>query len=135
MAVIRKKPVTENKMTVKSSILDAVEAAGSKARYDAQVKWILGNKPILAWILRDVAEELRGYDIGTITECIEGEPLVSSLPVHPGKTNTERITGMNTENSIPGEGEITYDILFHVMVPGGSRIKLIVNVEIGRAHV
>ena len=129
MAVIRKKPVTEDKMTVKSSILDAVEAAGSKARYDAQVKWILGNKPILAWILRDAAEELRGYDIDTITECIEGEPLISSLPVHPGKTNAERITGMNTENSIPGEGEITYDILFHVMVPGGSRIKLIVNVE------
>lgn len=36
---------------------------------------------------------------------------------------------MNREDSVPGEGSITYDIRFYAIVPGGEHIKLIINVE------
>ncbi len=36
---------------------------------------------------------------------------------------------MDTADKVPGEGEITYDIRFHVLTPTKERIKLIINVE------
>lgn len=116
-------------MEKKTSVTDAIEAGGYKARYDAQVKWILSNKPILAWILRETADELKDLDIDTIMQCIEGEPQVSAAPVHPGKSGLHKVVGMNTESKVPGEGEIYYDILFHVITPDHRPVKLIVNLE------
>lgn len=116
-------------MERKTSVSDAIEASGYKAKYDTQVKWILSNKPILAWILKETADELKGLDIDTIMQCIEGEPQVSSAPVNPGKFGLDKITGMNTESKVPGEGEIFYDILFHVITPDKQPIKLIINLE------
>lgn len=116
-------------MEIKTSVSDAIESAGYKAKYDTQVKWILSNKPILAWILKETADELKGLDIDTIMQCIEGEPQVSAMPVNPGKSGLQKITGMNTENRVPGEGDIFYDILFYVITPDKQPIKLIINLE------
>lgn len=68
-------------------------------------------------------------EVDEIIECIEGEPEVGTKPVNPGETNTQ-ITGMNTEDKVPGEGELYYDIIFYVKVPKGDDImKMIINVE------
>ena len=116
-------------MKVKTNLTNALEVADIKAQYDAQVKQILSNKVILAWILRETVNEMKPLSIDAIIQCIEGEPLVAEVPVFPGK---ETINGMSTESKIPNEGEITYDIRFIVITPGKQRIKLIINVEAQR---
>ena len=52
---------------------------------------------------------------------IEGEPLISVVPVDPGLTNADstdargqRVVGINTESSEINEGMIRYDIIFYV---------------------
>ncbi len=65
-----------------------------------------------------------------INTALSGDLEVASVPVYAGQTNMlPRITGDNTEDKIPNEGRITYDIKFAVYIPGGERIKLIINVE------
>jgi hypothetical protein len=91
-------------------LADAIEIAADKAKYDAEVKKILSDKRVLAWILRGTATEFQNTSIEEIMECIEGEPQVASIPVNPGKTNQEAIQGLPTEDKTPTEGEITYDI-------------------------
>ena len=56
-------------------------------------------------------------DIGQIKECIGTDVQVSEVNVLPGRTNTpgpERIMGESEEDSVPGEGELYYDIRFSV---------------------
>lgn len=72
------------------------------------------------------------YDasIAEIIECIEGEPEVATIPIQPGKTNKpEAIIGLPTENHVPNEGDITFDIRFFVRTLHGERVKMIINVE------
>lgn len=116
-------------MERKTYIMNALEIAGAKAKYDAQVKKILADKVILAWILKYTAAEFMQYGISEIADAIEGEPEISNIPVYPGKAKTEAVTGMPTEDNIPNEGEITYDIRFYAVTKSKKRVKLIINVE------
>lgn len=122
-----------NKFTAKEQthIARAVEIADVNARYDAEVKLLLSDRRLLAWIMKYTVSELMDYDIETIMGCIEGEPEVSVTSVYPGmsRVNSEKITGMSTEEKIPNEGGITYDIRFYVITPEREQVKLIVNVE------
>lgn len=118
-------------VTAKTHIAEAVEVAELNAKYDAEVKKILSDKNVLAWILKQSAEEFKDLTIEKIMDCIEGEPEVANVPVYPGR-KPEKITGMNTEDSVPNEGVVTYDIRFSAFAPGGTgkeRIKLIINIE------
>lgn len=122
-----------NEFTAKEQthIARAVEIADVNARYDAEVKLLLSDRRLLAWIMKYTVSELMDYDIETIMGCIEGEPEVSVTSVYPGmsRVNSEKITGMSTEEKIPNEGGITYDIRFYVITPEREQVKLIVNVE------
>lgn len=122
-------------MTRKKHLSNALELAGARAKYDAEVKKILANKIILAWILKYAASEFKEASISEITGAIEGMPETASVPVYPGKSNAvpEAVTGMSTEDKVPNEGEITYDIRFHAYTPDSKRLKLIINVEAQKA--
>lgn len=111
-----------------TNLAHAVDIAGEKAQLDTEVKNVLSDKYILAWILSRVASEFRGMPIQTIVQCIEGEPLISRVYVNPGKTN-ESIIGRDTDDKVPKEGEARFDILFHVITPSKERLKIIINVE------
>ena len=100
-----------------TNIAYAVSIAEGEAQYNAEVKNVLSNKYILAWILSRVAAEFRGLPIEVIVQCIEDEPLVSKVPVHPGRTN-QSIVGRDTQDTVPHEGEVRFDILFHAVTPG-----------------
>lgn len=115
-------------MEINTNISNIVEATDVSARYDAEVKKILSNKNILAWIIKYTVSEFKEYTVEEICECIEGEPEVGIRRVMPGKT-PEQIIGMDTSDKVIGEGEVTYDIKFFVCVPNGKSIKLIINVE------
>ena len=52
------------------------------------------------------------------------------MAVMPGETNATKVRGISTEDTVPGEGRITYDIRFVALVPGTDEmIQLIINVE------
>lgn len=115
-------------------ILDALEIAAHKAQYNAEAKNILANKRILAWILKHCAVEFKDMAISEIVSCIDGEPEISSIPVSPGRQSEipEKITGLVTEDIIPNEGQVTYDIRFSVRIPLKEKketIKLLINIE------
>lgn len=118
-------------MQEKTFIANSIEMAAHKAKYDAEVKKILSDKHILAWILKGTAGEFQDASIDRIIDCIESDPQISEVPVYPGKTNLspEAITGLSTEDKVPNEGEVTYDIRFFAFTPNGEKIKLIINVE------
>lgn len=106
-----------------------IDATDGKSKYDAQVKKVLANKIILAWILKYTVREFFEFSIFDIEKCIEGTPEVAKVPVDTGLSNMESIEGLNTEDAIPNEGKITYDIKFYVMLPDGEHTKIIINIE------
>ncbi len=115
-------------MKVRTHISKALRETENRVRYDAEVKKLLSNKTILAWILKYSVTECKRMSIEFIRECIEGEPIVGRQKVRPGYT-PEEITGMNTEDKAVGEGEINFDIRFYLILPGKKRVKLIMDVE------
>ncbi len=115
-------------MRSNTHISNVLEGNNNKDRYDAEVKKILSDKTVLSWILKYTVAEFDGYPVEDIRECIEGEPEVGTQRVYPGHT-PEAITGLATEDKVPGEGVVTYDVRFYVITPSEECIKLIVNVE------
>jgi hypothetical protein len=114
----------------KNEIATSLTVAERMTQYDTHVKNILANKVILSWIMRRTVKELDGMSLDEIQDCIEGEPEISLVPVHPGETNAEKITGLQTEDAVPNEGVIYYDIRFFVRLPQErGHIKMIINLE------
>lgn len=110
-----------------SRILSVAEA---KVQYDAQVKKVLSQKEILAWILRETVEGFGGMEIKEIIPFIEGEPEISSVPVNPGESNAEQISGMPNEDKVPNEGTIYFDIRFFVNRPDKKeKVRILINLE------
>ncbi|MBR4779804.1 MAG: hypothetical protein IK014_00425 [Lachnospiraceae bacterium] len=115
-----------------------------KMKLDRTVKGVLAFKPLLARIFREVVTECNGMSIERIENCIEGEVLISEVPVddvsvddgfsrkmfsHEG---VERISGLTNETSEHGEEYITFDVLTYLKIPQSGKseyIKLIVNIE------
>lgn len=105
-------------------------------RYDAVIKRLLSNKPILAWIMKECIEEYASYTIEEIQACIEGSPEVGKTAVHQdtgesiSETETERIIGISTEDTSISEGIVRYDIRFRARIPDKPQsVSLIINIE------
>ncbi|MBQ1267059.1 MAG: hypothetical protein IIY06_09960 [Proteobacteria bacterium] len=103
---------------------------------DAACKQLLGDKLILACILKGCIPEFKDCEVSDIeNECIEGEPEIGTVGVHAETTNklknkrNGKIHGMNNENATDTEGRITFDIRFYALTPAKDRVKLIINVE------
>lgn len=116
-------------MIAPTDIKNAVAMTEQEAQYDSAAKRLLGNKMILSHILVRTVDAFRGMKPKDVAACIEGEPLISSVPVEPGLTNArQRLTGLNTESSEPREGLVRFDIIFYVRTKDGLS-QIIVNVE------
>ena len=109
-----------------------IELTDKKARYDNCAKAIMADKQVLARIAKHTTKEFKGYDIPTIIQCIEGNPEISTIPIHPGmkKKTSEAIDGMKEESAIPNEGTITFDIRFNMVTLDEIQIKIILNIEL-----
>lgn len=117
---------------MENTLSEHITAADSGAAYDAACKRLLANKKILAWILKCCLEEYRECSVEEIAEkYIEGTPQIAQEAVNPDEVaGSERIRGIQTEDSSICEGTITYDIRFLAAVPGTDEaIRLIINVE------
>ena len=113
---------------VNTALFRDLENADSRIQYDENVKKILSNKIILAWILKYAVYEFQNETVDDIIKLIEGDPEISAIPIHPG-SNVQKIAGMATEDAIPNEGKICFDIRFKAITPGEVITKLLINVE------
>ena len=115
-----------------TELKNAVLSTDIKAQYDECVKKLLGHKIILAHILAKSIDEFRGMRPEEVVHLIEGEPLISKVPVEPGLTNkivgVDEIVGLNTENSEVYAGYVRFDIIFYVRTKDGVS-QIIINIE------
>lgn len=113
-----------------TSISRKLDVADLQAAYDDNVKWLLSEKWILANILVYAVPEFRGMTVEKVLPLIDGKPQVAEVFVAPGESNASAITGENTEDGVPGEGKVVYDIRFHAWAPNGKGlVKLIIDLE------
>ena len=108
---------------------NAVEVTYDKAKYDASIKEVLADKQILARILKYTLEEFEEDDIDDIIRELD-EPVVSRVRMEPGQTNTptSKVQKTSEEDTVPGEGQVFYDIRFSVF-HGTQKIKILINIE------
>lgn len=109
----------------------AVTAAQDAAAYDTNAKLLLADKQILARILKYTIRECRDMAIGEIMNCIQDDIVVAIIPLDTRLTNLGRIKESKTEDNIPGEGTVYFDIRFSAYI-GQSRIKFLVDLEAQR---
>ena len=117
-------------MYTSESLYRNLQAAGDMASYDEHVKQILSEKRILAHILTGSVPEFEGMEPDDVIPLID-TPTVSGIPLDPGMTGS-MIIGNNTENTIAGEGTVTFDIFASVLAPTrliGTYQKMYVDVE------
>ena len=115
---------------METSISHKINITAQKAAYDTYVKKLLSEKIILAHILASVVTEFNGMTPEEIIPFIEGQPDIENISVIPGETNMPSITGDNTEDIVPNEGKVTFDIRFSVRIPGqNGTIKIIIDIE------
>ena len=107
-----------------------IETAGSNSTVDVHVKRLLANKQFLSRIIKATVSEVSEYSVEEIELMIEGEPQIDTVPVDPGMTNHPSITGINSEDKVPFEGEVRYDILTYIRIPGDLlAVKILINIE------
>lgn len=117
-------------MDISNRVYNNMSIKEMRARYDASCKAVLSYKSFLAYILKGCVEEYKNEDPKYIEELIEGEPLVSEVPVHRDEEVSPKIIGMNNEDSSVTEGTAYYDILFYAYTPDKKdKVKLIINIE------
>lgn len=109
-----------------SQAISATNDSGSA--YDTNVKFLLADKQILSWILKYTLIEFADMEVSDIRGCIGDDIEIDTRPVEPGLSNLGRIRGTLTEDSVPGEGTICYDIRF-TAYHRNMEMKILVNLE------
>jgi hypothetical protein len=71
---------------VNTALSQDLENADARTQYDENVKKILSNKIILAWILKYAVSEFTNETVENIIKLIEGEPEISAVSIHPGNS-------------------------------------------------
>ena len=114
---------------IETNLAQTVNAANdSGSVYDTNVKYLLSDKQILARILKYTVDEFQEMDIEDILGCIGDDIEIGARPVDAGLSNLGRVKGTVTEDNIPGEGIIYYDIRFTVYLKE-KEMKILINIE------
>ncbi len=69
-----------------------------------------------------------GNNIEDIICCIGDDIEIGTRPIDAGLSNLGRVRGTVTEDNIPGEGIIYYDIRFTAYIKE-AEIKILINIE------
>jgi len=98
-------------------------------KYDMNIKEILADKQIVAWILKYTVEEFKNFEIEKIMACINGDISIMQMPVDPGLSNS-KIAAASNENRIANEGVIYFDIVFDALYgDNAEQMCIIINIE------
>ena len=114
---------------IETNLAQTVNATNdSGSAYDTNVKYLLADKQILSRILKYTVDEFREMDIEDILGCIGDDIEIGARPVDAGLSNLGRVKGTVTEDNIPGEGIIYYDIRFTAYLKE-KEMKILINIE------
>lgn len=129
--IIITKEYTKEGMILNTQLSNDIDITAYKSAYDECCKSLLAHKSILAHILKECVSEFKDYDTKYIAEnCIENNPEISKASVHRNSKDTEKITGISTEDKTIDEGAVYYDIRFVATLPETNEsIRLIINIE------
>lgn len=103
-------------------------ANDSGSAYDTNVKCLLADKQVLSWILKYTLIEFAEMEIPDIRGCIGDDIEIDTRPVDAGLSNLGRVQETLTEDNVPGEGIIYYDVRF-TAYHKDMELKILVNVE------
>ena len=88
---------------------------------------------VLARIVKHTVVEVENLSIEQIMACIDHDSIcIGMVPVEPGLTNMGRVDSVQTEDAVPNEGYVTYDIRFMLIVME-LELEIIINVEAQRS--
>ena len=121
-------------MEIRTHLRNTIEAVDSvKARYDKNVKELLADIQVLARIVKHTVVEAERLSIEQIMDCIDHDSIrIGMVPVEPGMTNMGRVDSVQTEDAIPNEGYVTYDIRFALIIVE-LELEIIINVGAQRS--
>lgn len=111
-----------------TNLAQAVEATHDSSSYDTNVKFLLADKQILSWILKYAVQEFKDMPIEDIMSSIGNDIEIGTKPLDAGLSNMGRINASSTEDNIPGEGKIFFDIRFTAHHKE-TEMKFLINVE------
>lgn len=112
-----------------TNLAQAIEATNdSGSAYDTNIKYLLADKQILARILKYAVKDFFDMEIPDIIDNIGDDIDIGTRPVDPGLSNLGQIKKSDTEDNIPGEGKIFYDIRF-TAYHSKDEIKFLINIE------
>lgn len=117
-----------------TNLAQAVEAANDFSSYDTNIKLLLADKQILARILKYVVQEFKEMAVSDIMSSIGDDIDIGTKPLDAGLSNLGRINLSNTEDNVPGEGKIFFDVRFSAY-HREMEMKFLVNVEAQRSTV
>lgn len=112
--------------TYLSHAIMAADDAGPQ--YDANIKYLLADKQILARIIKYTVKEFADMPINHIIGSIGDDIGIGIVPTAPGLSNLGRASLSATEDNIPGEGSVFYDIRFTAFCKD-TEMKFLINVE------
>ena len=118
--------MTQKTRTNISDVLDSLSE--ENIRLDNAIKKVLADPQILARILKYSVTEFSEYSIDEIMSFICSDIEVNETPINPGMSRLKSVTGLSTEDIVPNEGMIVYDIRFYAIC-GGEKTKFIINIE------
>lgn len=114
---------------IKTNLAQTVDATNdSGSEYDTNIKYLLADKQILSRILKYTVEEFRDMDVQDIMDCIGEDIEIGSRPVDAGLSSIGRVRETVTEDNVPGEGIIYYDIRF-TAYHKEKELKILINIE------
>lgn len=97
------------------------------------MKELLADIQVLARIVKHTVVEVENLSIEQIMACIDHDNIcIGMVPVEPGLTNMGRVDSVQTEDAVPNEGYVTYDIRFMLIVVE-LESEIIINVEAQRS--
>ncbi len=99
--------------------------------YDTNIKFLLADKQILARILKYAVQEFKDMTIEDIMSSIGKDIEIGTRPLDAGLSNMGRVNVSCTEDNIPGEGKIFFDIRF-TAYHKETEMKFLINLEAQR---
>ena len=115
-----------------TNLAQAVEVTNNASSYDANIKFLLADKQILARILKYAVQEFKDMLIEDIMASIGEDIEIGTRPLDAGLSNMGRVNASNTEDNIPGEGKIFFDIRF-TAYHKETEMKFLINLEAQRS--
>ena len=115
-----------------TNLAQAVEVTNDSSSYDTNVKFLLADKQILARILKHAVQEFMDMMIEDIMASISEDIEIGTRALDAGLSNLGRVNASGTEDNIPGEGNIFFDIRF-TAYHKETEMKFLINLEAQRS--